>query len=46
MLNDAQTSFMIVPHTALVPGIAILIVVVIVGIFGDSVNEYLSSKED
>lgn len=46
MLNDAQTTFMIVPHTALVPGFAILAVVIIVGIFGDSVNEYLSSKEN
>ncbi|MDU0939916.1 MAG: ABC transporter permease [Clostridiales bacterium] len=42
MLNDGQETLQIAPWAVIYPGAAIFIVVIIMGMFGDSVNEYLN----
>ena len=45
MLNDGQTTLQTAPWTVLFPGLAILLVVMIMGLLGDSVNEVLNPKK-
>ncbi len=44
MLNDGRTRLQIAPWGVLFPGLAILIVVMIMSMFGDSVNEILNPQ--
>ena len=46
MLNDGQQSLQTAPWTVIFPGIAIFAVVIIMGMFGDSVNELLNPDKD
>lgn len=45
MLNDGKSTLQIAPWTVFYPGLAILLVVMIMGLFGDSVNEMLNPKK-
>lgn len=45
MLNDGQETLQIAPWAIIYPGMAIFIVVIIMGMFGDSVNEYLNPEK-
>lgn len=45
MLNDGRSTLQIAPWTVIFPGMAILIVVMIMGMFGDSLNEMLDPKK-
>lgn len=45
MLNDGKQSFQTAPWTVLYPGLAIFLVVVIMGMFGDSVNALIRKKK-
>lgn len=45
MLNDGKATLQQAPWTVFYPGLAILIVVMIMGMFGDSVNEMLNPKK-
>lgn len=45
MLNDGKATLQQAPWTVIFPGLAILIVVMIMGMFGDSVNEMLNPKK-
>ena len=46
MLNDAKASLQTAPWTVLFPGLAILCVVMIMSMFGDSLNEVLNPKKN
>lgn len=46
MLNDGRATMQLAPWTVFFPGLAILLVVMIMGMFGDSVNEMLNPKKD
>lgn len=45
MLSDARTHLQVAPWAAIFPGLAILLVVVIMGMFGDSFNEYMNPSK-
>ena len=45
MLNDGKATLQQAPWTVFYPGLAILLVVMIMGMFGDSVNEMLNPKK-
>lgn len=45
MLNDARVHLQTAPWAAIYPGLAILLVVVIMGMFGDSLNEYMNPSK-
>lgn len=45
MLNDGRSTLQIAPWTVIFPGLAILLVVMIMGMFGDSLNEMLNPKK-
>ena len=46
MLNDGKATLQTAPWTVIFPGLAILIVVMIMGMFGDSINELLNLKKN
>ena len=46
MLNDGQETLQLAPWAIIYPGIAIFVVVIIMGMFGDSVNEYLNPDKN
>lgn len=46
MLNDGKATLQTAPWTVIFPGLAILLVVMIMGMFGDSVNEALNPKKN
>ncbi len=46
MLNDGQQTLQTAPWTVIFPGLAIFAVVIIMGMFGDSVNELLNPDKD
>ena len=46
MLNDGQQTLQTAPWTVIFPGLAIFAVVIIMGMFGDSVNELLNPNKD
>ena len=46
MLNDGKATLQTAPWTVIFPGLAILIVVMIMGMFGDSINELLNPKKN
>ena len=46
MLNDGKQSFQMAPWTILFPGLAIFLVVMIMGMFGDSVNGLIGLQRD
>lgn len=45
MLNEGRQRLQIAPWSAMFPGLAIVLVVVIMGMFGDSINEMLNPKK-
>lgn len=45
MLNDGQSTLQLAPWSVFFPGTAILIVVMIMGMFGDSINEFMNPKQ-
>ena len=45
MLKDGQSTLQTAPWTVIFPGLAILLVVMIMGMFGDSLNELLNPKK-
>ena len=44
MLSDAQTLVSIAPHTALVPGMAIVLTVLGLNLMGDGLRDYLDPR--
>lgn len=46
MLNEAKASLQTAPWTVMFPGFAILLVVMIMSMFGDSINEQLNPKKN
>lgn len=45
MLNDGKSTLQTAPWTVFFPGLAILIVVMIMGMFGDSINNFFNPKK-
>ena len=45
MLNEGREWLQTAPWTVMYPGFAILIVVMIMSMFGDSVNEFINPKK-
>ena len=46
MLNEARVRLQIAPWAAIFPGMAIFLVILIMGMFGDSLNEWLNPKKN
>lgn len=46
MLNDGRSTFQTAPWTVIFPGLAIVLVVMIMGMFGDSLNAKLNPGKD
>ncbi len=44
MLNDGRQRLQIAPWAVIFPGLAILLVVMVMGMFGDSINKWLTPK--
>ena len=46
MLNSGRATLQQAPWTVIYPGLAIMLIVIVMGIYGDSINKYMDSKNN